>query len=88
MPGFDGNGPRGGGPMTGRAEGYCMLKIPDVPDEPWTGFAGLAGEPVTTGNNSRLMAIVSLQNRMRGIQTALQELKWRLANLTAGSGKS
>ena len=29
MPGFDGTGPLGRGPMTGRGMGFCVLKIPD-----------------------------------------------------------
>lgn len=27
MPGFDGTGPRGQGPMTGRGMGYCIVKL-------------------------------------------------------------
>jgi len=47
MPGFDGTGPRGLGPMTGRGEGYCAIVLP----APGTGrlpygYAGLAGTPV------------------------------------------
>lgn len=31
MPGFDGTGPRGMGPMIGRGSGYCMKKVfPDT----------------------------------------------------------
>lgn len=46
MPGFDGTGPRGLGPMTGRGEGYCAFVLP----KPGTqgiayGYAGLAGRP-------------------------------------------
>jgi len=29
MPGFDGTGPKGGGPMTGRGSGYCATPTPD-----------------------------------------------------------
>ncbi|HDP69304.1 MAG TPA: hypothetical protein ENN38_00620 [Actinobacteria bacterium] len=29
MPGFDGTGPRGEGPMTGGARGYCSLPYED-----------------------------------------------------------
>ena len=29
MPGFDGTGPRGLGPMTGRGEGYCAFVLPE-----------------------------------------------------------
>ncbi|MFO7667622.1 MAG: DUF5320 domain-containing protein [Desulfobacterales bacterium] len=46
MPGHDGTGPKGEGPMTGRGSGYCLLKIPHSPDEPKIGFAGLSGKPV------------------------------------------
>ncbi len=46
MPKRDGTGPRGLGPMTGRMLGCCILKIPDTPEEPITGFAGETGRPV------------------------------------------
>jgi len=50
MPGFDGTGPRGEGPMTGRGEGYCALVLPSPEDEgaPY-GYAGLQGMPVYLG---------------------------------------
>ena len=46
MPGHDGTGPKGLGPMTGRGGGYCLLKIPRIPSETKTGFIGLSGKPV------------------------------------------
>jgi len=46
MPEHDGTGPKGLGPMTGRGGGYCLLKIPRIPDEPKTGFFGLSGKPI------------------------------------------
>jgi len=45
MPGFDGTGPRGLGPMTGGGRGFCALKMPQSPDEPMHGFAGRTGWP-------------------------------------------
>jgi len=45
MPRFDGTGPQGGGPMTGRGEGYCVLELPG-PGRPASGYAGLEGVPV------------------------------------------
>jgi phage tail tape-measure protein len=33
MPGLDGTGPRGKGPMTGAGEGYCMLVVNDSKKE-------------------------------------------------------
>ncbi|HDP69303.1 MAG TPA: hypothetical protein ENN38_00615 [Actinobacteria bacterium] len=40
MPGFDGTGPRGEGPMTGGARGYCSLPYgAGYPSRPRVGFA-------------------------------------------------
>ena len=49
MPGRDGTGPTGKGPMTGTCSGSCILRIPDNQDEPIQGFAGEAGWPVSFG---------------------------------------
>lgn len=47
MPGYDGTGPSGKGPMTGQGLGYCVLK--DSPQNNGSGvrgYAGLGGRPV------------------------------------------
>jgi hypothetical protein len=49
MPGFDGTGPRGEGPMTGRGEGYCALVLPSEAGSAPYGYAGLQGNPVYPG---------------------------------------
>jgi hypothetical protein len=46
MPGFDGTGPRGLGPMTGRGEGYCAIVLPSQGTARAYGYAGRAGVPV------------------------------------------
>ena len=47
MPRFDGTGPRGEGPMTGRGEGYCALELPlEEGGGVSYGYAGLQGTPV------------------------------------------
>lgn len=46
MPGYDGTGPGGKGPMTGKGMGYCVLKFPRAEGEPVEGFAGHLGHPV------------------------------------------
>jgi len=48
MPRFDGTGPRGQGPMTGRGEGYCVLTLPPDEQAPF-GYAGRQGRPVRLG---------------------------------------
>jgi hypothetical protein len=53
MPGFDGTGPRGKGPMTGRAEGSCAVVLPSSEDDsaPY-GYAGLQGTPGAVSKTS------------------------------------
>ena len=47
MPRFDGTGPQGEGPMTGRGEGYCALVLPSREGGGVShGYAGLQGRPV------------------------------------------
>jgi len=48
MPRFDGTGPQGQGPMTGRGEGYCSLALPRSGQASY-GYAGLQGTPVYSG---------------------------------------
>ncbi|MGD2040378.1 MAG: DUF5320 domain-containing protein [Anaerolineae bacterium] len=45
MPRYDGTGPRGGGPMTGRGEGYCAIRLAQ-PGRPAYGYAGQQAKPV------------------------------------------
>jgi len=55
MPGFDGTGPRGEGPMTGRGEGNCAIRLPDPQSGqvPY-GYIGRTGVPVRLGLGARL----------------------------------
>ena len=41
MPGFDGSGPSGQGPMTGRGQGFCVLTVSDENPGEVRGFVGL-----------------------------------------------
>lgn len=47
MPGFDGTGPLGMGPMTGRGMGYCAVGYPSYGRVPLPyGYAGMRGFPM------------------------------------------
>lgn len=46
MPGFDGTGPLGQGPMTGQGQGFCVLTVSEENPKKIRGFAGLQGAPV------------------------------------------
>ena len=45
MPGFDGTGPRGMGPMTGWGRGFCAVPLNDAGNRPYRGrgFYGRGG---------------------------------------------
>ena len=78
MPGFDGKGPLGLGPMSGRGEGFCALNLPRQSGEPVTGYAGKAGWPViitTPGPSARLAA---LHNQLQQSEAALRDLQQML----------
>lgn len=66
MPAFDGTGPRGQGPLTGRGEGYCAIRLPNprsgqVP----YGYAGRTGLPVRLGLKQGLSLGRALGRRRR-----------------------
>jgi len=46
MPGFDGTGPFGQGPMTGRGRGFCVLTSSKENPGQVKGFAGLQSVPI------------------------------------------
>ena len=52
MPGFDGTGPLGQGPMTGRGQGFCVLRSSENSPGQLQGFAGLQGVPVSQRVNN------------------------------------
>jgi len=47
LPGYDGTGPRGEGPMSGRGEGHCVLQL-DQAGRVTAGFAWIEGWPVVS----------------------------------------
>jgi len=52
MPGFDGTGPLGQGPMTGRGLGFCVLTTSKESPGQVEGFVGIKGKPVGKMNES------------------------------------
>ena len=75
MPGLDGTGPKGYGPITGRGRGFCILKMPYTATEPITGFVGLSGRPVTCLQNSSEAELTCSRadvQRLRAVLDGLQ----------------
>jgi hypothetical protein len=52
VPGKDGTGPLGSGPLTGRGDGFCVVRLKGSGPSGVKGFAGLQGRPLyeTTDN--------------------------------------
>ncbi len=51
MPRYDGTGPQGQGPMTGRGEGHCAIRI-SRSGQASQGYAGIQGKPVSLASPS------------------------------------
>jgi len=52
MPAFDGTGPAGAGPMTGRGRGFCVLQISKENPGQLKGLAGVDAKPAERTGNS------------------------------------
>ncbi len=76
MPGFDGTGPRGEGPMTGRGEGHCALALPGPGDRAVVyGYAGQQGVPVQI----EMPQVMAWRRRMGRMMTGVRpgRVFWR-----------
>ena len=69
--------------MTGGGRGFCILKMPENPDEPATGIAGQTGRfvcrPAAPGAEKAY-----LRSQARRIEAALQVIRNRMEFLSAG----
>ena len=88
MPGFDGTGPRGQGPMSGQGRGFCMMYIPDDPGQDRSGYAGRNGQPVRVAADPRAVETFSLRCRLQCIQAEIKRMRLRIGCLDAGIGSS
>ena len=78
MPRYDGTGPEGRGPMTGRGEGYCLLKLPGSPGEPLSGFLGRSGFPVRLRSGEIGLDLGFPRHRVRRLEAELREMRRRI----------
>lgn len=65
MPGFDGTGPLGRGPLTGRGRGYCVVKLPD-------GHSSLPCGDSNNRNGIRAQSLDESRNKSAGMVAASQ----------------
>lgn len=83
MPAFDGTGPRGAGPMSGRGRGYCVLQSKNDSKAPVVGFAGRAGLPVG-GLPTLARELALLRNAAREVENSLRLIRLRIDLLEHG----
>jgi hypothetical protein len=81
MPGFDGTGPRGRGPMTGGGRGYCVLRLPRSANEPVEGFAGAAGRPIRNPDTARQAEAALLRRRVAELELRVRAVRDRITAL-------
>jgi len=65
-----------------------MLKIPDAPNEPLSGFAGKLGNPVRLGSQGIEPDGVSLFARIRRVGGDIRRLRQRVRDLEARTSPS
>lgn len=63
MPGFDGTGPQGKGPLTGRGLGYCVLRESGDKAVQIEGWAGMDGIPVASANTEKAKEVIQMPFR-------------------------
>jgi len=81
MPGYDGRGPRGLGPMSGRCGSYRILETPAGGHQPVKGIAGLSGRPITIPSRASRNNLARLQARTRELEAKLAGLRRRIDGL-------
>ncbi len=82
MPGFDGTGPRGMGPMTGGGRGMCVLNLSAESNGMVAGLAGHAGRPVRQPL-TRQAELAQLRHRARYLEVVLADIRGRIERLPA-----
>jgi len=80
MPGFDGTGPRGMGPMTGGGRGMCVVNLSAGSHDAVVGLAGNTGWPVCQPL-TRQAELAQLRDRARYLEGVLAGIRGRIERL-------
>ena len=86
MPRFDGTGPLGQGPMTGRGQGFCVLKESQSNPDQIVGFAGVNGKPIKAVDINRFSGkeVIDMPRGDRTGPAGLGPMTGRAAGFCAG----
>ncbi|MBN2739211.1 MAG: DUF5320 domain-containing protein [Spirochaetales bacterium] len=66
MPGFNGTGPFGKGPMTGNGKGFCILKANKENPENLEGYVGVQGHMYSGASMQEKVSIIDSDNFNKG----------------------
>jgi len=64
--------------MTGRGDGFCILRISDVSGEPVTGFVGISGRPVFASADKPRTDLMLLRTQVRHMEMRLNDIQRRV----------
>lgn len=86
MPGFDGTGPLGQGPMTGRGMGFCVLQKSKYRPHRADGLVGLQGTPISNLDTNLIKEkeVISMPHGDGTGPTGLGPMTGRAAGFCAG----
>lgn len=81
MPGYDGTGPDGAGPMTGRGKGYCVVELPENGKLPEIVSEVLSEMHERVSSDPSADDTAQLRIRISKMQSALRNLDQRIEML-------
>jgi len=88
MPGYNGTGPAGDGPMTGRGRGYCIMELPENGKLPEIVSEVLSEIRDHVSPDPSLDDAAQLGIRVRQMQFALRDLDHRIEILKKSREKN
>lgn len=88
MPGFDGTGPRGLGPMTGDGRGFCVVRLPDGGDPTQVGIAGLSCNAASEPGFTSRAQLAFLKAQSRRVEMLLELIRDRIRTLERAGART
>lgn len=90
VPGFDGTGPYGRGPFSGKGSGYCILQFDDAPNPAIHGFAGRQARavPVPASELAHLrLRACQIEDTLRALCEGIAALEAQAAQANRTGGQ-
>ncbi|MFA5629446.1 MAG: DUF5320 domain-containing protein [Dehalococcoidales bacterium] len=81
MPGFDGTGPRGTGPMTGGGRGFCVMTESETTDSPPNKERGVDYADELSSTYEQRAEIDALKNEVKELKDTLAKIGSQIEKL-------